>query len=233
MMLLRGMVEEDEKDPKDIVNPIRRDVDEETKARDLHALSEKNFVPLKTTVDRLDGKVQTQSTPNRKQEDRILQKARRPSIQKDKPWFRVEHLRDALRFRSVIRDIKTFEQVLEFLVSEVGLSVVKIDLEKMCAGTTWGWRCVAVDFRFPSANGQLIEYYATFDAVMRANDGPCHALYEQGRNLAIDDPDAQELVEKSADLYDEAWEETLKKLNLSQKRFERDWSKLRERLGRP
>ncbi len=68
-----------------------------------------------------------------------------------------------------------------------------------------GWRFASIDFRFQTSDAQLVEYYATFDDVMKANDHPCHALYERGRGLTADDPDLQDLIESCKDEYDRAW----------------------------
>lgn len=233
MSWVLSSVEEDTKEPEQIFNPIDRIASERDKAQQLAELSANNVDQLTLRVAELDGQGKTVSQVNRKATAKIEEKARRPATRSKYPWFRVEHIRDALRFRSVIRDIASFEVALEFL-AKTGMPVVKVDLEKMCHGNTWGWRCAALDFRFPAANDQLVEYYVTFAAVMQANDGPCHKLYEEGREVSVADPnvDVQGLMERSQREYGKAWAAALKALGVDQAGFERSWRELRTRLNR-
>lgn len=233
MNLVRGSVGEDNMALEDIVNPIDRGASEPQKAHELALLSASNLMSLQTTVDQLDRQGNTRSQVNCKAEAKIEEKAQRPATRRKYAWFRVEHIRDALRFRSVIDSIASFEAALDFLVG-CGMPIVKVDLDKMCNGTLWGWRFAALDFRLAAADGQLVEYYVTFDALMKANDGPCHALYERGRGVRAGDPnvDVQALMEASQLEYEQAWALALNALGMDQPNFERAWSELRARLGR-
>ena len=84
------------------------------------------------------------------------QKASRPSILANKPWHDASHIRDSYRFKTVIDDFRDVPAIFDELLKE-GISLVKIDTNKLFEPKEWGWRIIAFDIRMP--NGQLVEWY--------------------------------------------------------------------------
>ena len=94
------------------------------------------------------------------------------------------------------------------------MPVVKVDLEKMTTPDVWGWRFAGVDLRM--RDGQLVEWYATFDELITAlEDGGCHRVYEEWRNRPASErlgPEYQDAIEESWRTYDRAWRRALRRL---------------------
>lgn len=232
----RGSVEEDSVALADIVNPIDLAASVDGKLDELVELSAANEPELTRTASDLDASLSTTTEVDKKQPGRIKEKAQRPQILRKKPWFDVEHVRDALRFRSRIDKVEDFSDALVSLGS-AGFPVVKIDLgRKFVDGTGWGWRFAGADFRMGDG-GQLVEYYATFDEVMDANDSECHALYEKWRNEPpISDPAVQEQLaedmERSRAIYRAAWTKALARVGLDERGARAALAHVRLALGR-
>jgi len=103
------------------------------------------------------------SKPNEKDEDNIIIKASRPCIIDAKtgvPWHMVEHVRDTLRFKTVVSSLNQIYPVLEWLCkSPEGpqFSIIKSDTDKLFDPLGWGWRITAFDLRMK--NGLIVEWY--------------------------------------------------------------------------
>jgi len=217
-----GSVEEDLKPPSDIVNPIDVKSAARRKVAALVALSKKNEPRLAAIVRGVLHEPQV----NRKKAANIAAKAKRPTLRQERPWFGVEHIRDALRFRCRPETLEDLAATLGRLRS-AGLKVVKVDLAKLTSPTAWGWRFAGADFRMPDL--QLVEFYATFAELMDANDGECHAIFEDWRNSPVS-VDMQTAMEQSEAIYERAWQAALKRLGLTEKQAEQRWRGERRKL---
>jgi hypothetical protein len=181
---------------KDIVNPIDPSLSPEQKADALCALAEKNRPVIDKFISSINNKYKARSSSNCKRKDRILDKAARPSVVKKKSWFGVEHIRDGLRFRTALDDFKDLPALVADLIAS-GVTVVKAESSKMLDPAEWGWRAVMYDLQLE--DGQLVEYYITFQEMMDANDDPHHALYEKWRNCTAETVTAK-IVERGKDV---------------------------------
>jgi hypothetical protein len=65
---------------------------------------------------------------------------------------------------------------------------VKIDVRKLLMPKKWGWRFVAFDLRME--NGQLCEYYLTFEKLARVM-WDTHRIYEKWRQAGVGDKKAR------------------------------------------
>jgi hypothetical protein len=140
-----------------IRNPIDFDATPEVKLAQLKNLTEQNVPVVQKLVEDLNAKLAgTVSKLNVKEDAKILEKASRPSILAKKPWHGVEHIRDSLRFKTVIDRIDQLPGIVDVL-KEHGVGVVKVDTAKLLEPGPWGWRIVALDLQLP--NGQLVEHY--------------------------------------------------------------------------
>lgn len=191
-------------------NPISFDADPARKLAELKALTEKNVPVVQKIVEDLNARLaQTESKLNIKEDAKILEKAARPSILERKPWHGVEHIRDALRFKTVIDRIDQLPGIVDVL-KEHGIGIEKIDTAKLMEPGQWGWRIVALDLRMP--NGQLVEHYMPLRELELAKKNGGHQLFEKWRNRNVMELDATERAEyladlkASRDLYQEAWE---------------------------
>jgi len=213
--------------PEGITNPIDATGAVEKQVAELAALSLKNHSELSTIVASLLNEPHV----NRKLPERILSKATRPQILAKRPWFRVHHIRDSLRFRC---SPSTLDMLAEALVvlRDAGLEVVKVDLEKFLNPDVWGWRFAGADLRM--RDRLLIEFYATLPEVMEANRTVCHGLFEKWRNVPISErpSEAQDDIEASDAAYEAAWIAALNRLKMSEDDALSAWKSLRERLGR-
>ena len=118
------------------------------------------------------------SSDNRKDPEKIAEKARRPSILAKKPWHDVEHIRDAYRFKTILGDVRDLDKIVDRL-NESGIEVVKYDVDKVLKPGEWGWRIAAFDLRMP--NGQLVEWYVPVRELEAAKKHG-HHLFELWRN---------------------------------------------------
>jgi hypothetical protein len=201
------------KDDKDIVNLIDATLSADAKADELCFLSKKNQPKIDEFIKKIDGKYKSNSSSNCKRKDRILDKAARPSILKKNDWFGVEHIRDGLRFRTALDNFNDLPLLVADLIAS-GAKIVKAETSKMLDPAEWGWRAVMYDLQLE--DGQLVEYYITFQEMMDANDDPHHALYEKWRNCTAAEVTARTVergkdVDASNDAFDDALETYFKR----------------------
>lgn len=188
---------EEERTPLDqIVNPIRVDGTEEEKLAEIAALTAENIPILERIIAEIDAVTGAKSKSNAKLPAAIAAKAKRPSILAKKPWHGMEHIRDTLRFKTVISRLDQVPQAFEVLMRS-GVKVVKIDTPKLFEPKEWGWRIVAFDLRMP--NGQLIEWYLPIEELETAKKVEGHHLFEIWRN---EDPAKLSAEQKKAYLFD-------------------------------
>lgn len=78
---------------------------------------------------------------------------------------------------SAITDVSQVAQIMSILY-ESNIKLVKIDVEKLLRPKKWGWRFVAFDLRMD--NGQICEYYITFEK-LASMMWDTHRIYERWR----------------------------------------------------
>lgn len=196
-----------------IVNAINPNLTPEEKAAALARLTQENKAIVDPWLQHIDQVYGTQSKSNQKLFERILQKADRPSILADKPWFNVEHIRDSFRFKTVLDDITDLPKILADAKAQ-GFEIIKPDTDKVLNPKEWGWRIAAFDMRMP--NGQIVEYYLPVKELEEVK-GANHLLFEKWRNIDVKTLTGDALKEYQADLrlsnerYQTAWEAYLKR----------------------
>lgn len=206
--------------PANVFNPIDRSAPPAAKLAQLKALTAENVPRVQRIVDDLNAQLPGSfSKLNVKRDDRILEKAARPSIRETKPWFDVEHIRDALRFKTVVDRIEQLPAVVDVLRAH-NVEVVKIDTRKLLRPDKWGWRIVALDLRMP--NGQLVEHYMPLRELEEAKNAGGHQLFEKWRNRDFKKLSAAEQAAFLADLarsralYQRAWEAFFERTGLDE-----------------
>ncbi|MBS2010553.1 MAG: hypothetical protein JST01_26125 [Cyanobacteria bacterium SZAS TMP-1] len=210
-------------DEKDIVNPIDPKAGDDEKVRQLSALSDVNEPLIVSLLAEIDAECGTVSKPNRKEPAKIKEKANRPSIKETKPWHDIEHIRDSLRFKSVLSDLEALPKIAHKLKAS-GIRVVKIDTKKLLNPGIWGWRIVVFDLRMP--NGQLVEYYCPVDEMEKAKNDKNHDLFEKWRaqdyNSLSEKQKKQRIkdLNESFDRYQMAWDAFLKRNGQSTERVQ-------------
>jgi hypothetical protein len=204
---------------QNIVNPIDPRLPTNAKIDALYALSHHNEQLINDFIIMIDTKYGTSSELNYKTSDKIIEKASRPSIKQDKPWFDIEHIRDCLRFKTVLDDITVLPQIIDAIKSS-NFNVIKIDTRKMLNPRLWGWRAVILDLQLP--NGQLVEYYLIVKEIEQAKSAGNHQLYEKWRNRRMDKLNETQYIELYTDqeiscsTYMRAWSSYLQRTNQSE-----------------
>lgn len=218
-----------------IVNPINALLSTDKKIARLQELSQDNEGPVQQFIEAIDKQFGTKSKCNHKQADRIAEKAVRPSIRKQKPWYDVEHIRDGFRFKTVLKDIMVLPEIAKRLKAS-GFEIVKIDTDKLLDPGEWGWRIVAFDLRM--LNKQLVEYYLPVQELEEAKNKGNHDLFEKWRNRDLSALTEVERIEffkdlsASDDRYKAAWDAYLKRTGQTEKDiqecFEQTWKILEQ-----
>lgn len=205
-------------DEKEVVNPIARTASTEQKVAQLMALSEQNKPLVERFLKNVDTTFDTKSEISVKTPQDILDKAKRPSIKETKEWFDVEHVRDSLRFKTPVDNLKDLPEIVKHLLDS-GFEVVKLDLDKLIKPKGRGWRMAAIDLKAP--NGQILEYQL-LPTEMNAAGKIEHQMYKQWRSKDVSKLNPAELNQKrevdaaAADLYTDAWESYLKRSGQTQ-----------------
>src|SRR5579871_4027733 len=99
----------------------------------LDALRERSLPIVQTFVHELMGEFGLVSEISRKKAATALEKCARPATLAKYPWFTLAHIRDYLRFRTLLSRAGDFADVLEQFAQwqEAGaISIVKIDAVK-------------------------------------------------------------------------------------------------------
>ena len=164
---------------EDIKNPIPLDATPAGKVAALQELTATNRPLIDDFLVSLDAKFGTKSKSSEKLPERILEKSTRPSVLSTKPWHNVEHIRDSLRFKTQLDDIKDLPAIINEIRSGLGAEIIKADVVKFITPKEWGFRIVAFDLRMP--NGQIVEYYLPLREI-EAVKGVNHKLFEKWRN---------------------------------------------------
>ncbi|MCH9730647.1 MAG: hypothetical protein K0U84_13400 [Actinomycetia bacterium] len=224
---IRGVVEEDTTPLEMITNPIDPAAPIETKLGQIAALTQENVELIDSLIARIDGAYGTDSKWNIKLDKSIVEKASRPSILAKKPWHGIEHIRDTLRFKTVVDDIRDVPAIFSMLLDE-GIGLVKIDTGKLFQPKEWGWRIISFDLRMP--NGQLVEWYLPLRELEKQKKAGGHAIFEKWRDKTPDEIAVQHAefladVEQSFEGYDKAFSSALKRAGLSRKEAAASWAR--------
>ncbi len=217
-------------DEANIYNPIDRNAPPAEKAAQLKRLSDGNKPLIDWALKEIDAALGTESKSSYKTPEGILRKATRPSIKAQKPWFDVEHIRDSLRFKTVINSIEDIPRAVELLLQKLpGAEVVKVDTAKMLNPKEWGWRFAAFDLRMP--NGQLVEYYLPLKEQEAAKKSGNHALFEKWRGATKEElkarwPEYDKDVRASYDRYQTAWDISLRRARLDESSARALWTQI-------
>jgi hypothetical protein len=159
---------------------IPHDASPDEKVKRLVELTKVNKPILDKAIAKIDAKYGTKSSSDVKLPDRIKSKAERPSILAAKPWFGVEHIRDSLRFKSVVDTFADTKAIIKDLEGSGEFKVIKYDVNKVTNPKEWGWRMLPIDLQMK--NGQIVEYYmVSKEQAAVAKEG--HAIFEKWRNL--------------------------------------------------
>jgi len=142
-------VTSDQVKPEDMVNPIDRSAPPKEKVRQLEQLSKANEPLVKDFAKHIDEKFGTKSESNLKDPKDILLKSVRADIREKQPWFDVEHVRDALRFKTEVEDLRSLPAIAKKL-KESNFQIIKVDVDQLLNPKGRGWRMAAFDLRAPN-----------------------------------------------------------------------------------
>ena len=196
-------------DESQIFNPITPNAAPTKKVAQLRALTRENKPIVDAFLEELDAALGTESKSNVKKDATIIAKANRPEVLAAKPWFRIEHIRDSFRFKTILEDVRALPEIVDRL-GALGARVVKPDVDKVLAPKPWGFRISVFDLRMP--NGQLVEYYLPVREIEAFKNGRGHQLFENWRDAKLSDLSEADRVRYEADRaesaagYQAAWD---------------------------
>ncbi len=220
-----AVVEEDSVAPENIRMPINTNAPNDQIRAEIEKLTKENVPLVKRLIKRIDEKFGTKSGDNIKDLSKVTQKASRPSILANKPWHDASHIRDSYRFKTVIDDFRDVPAIFDELLKE-GISLVKIDTNKLFEPKEWGWRIIAFDIRMP--NGQLVEWYLPLRELEVEKKARGHLIFEEWRNKTqqeLQDQQAEYFasIAKSYRNYDAAFQAALDRTGISRQEAESSW----------
>ncbi len=208
-------------DPEALIkNPVSGTATE--KLEQIHALQVVNQPILETFIAGLVKAIPgTTAKTSIKKDEVILEKSKRPSILKGKPWHDVEHVRDTLRFKAVYTNLADLPKIADYFIKNFpggAAAVVKIDTNKLFSPKEWGFRFIGLDLRMP--NGHLVEWYMPIREIEDIKDQN-HLLFEKWRDKDVSKLSGQDLqsyyrdVQVSYNSYNGAWEAALQRQGLT------------------
>ena len=220
-----AVVEEDSVAPENIRMPINTNAPNDQIRAEIEKLTKENVPLVKRLIKRIDEKFGTKSGDNIKDLSKVTQKASRPSILANKPWHDASHIRDSYRFKTVIDDFRDVPAIFDELLNE-GISLVKIDTNKLFEPKEWGWRIIAFDIRMP--NGQLVEWYLPLKELEVEKKARGHLIFEEWRNKTQQELQDQQTeyfasIAKSYRNYDAAFQAALDRTGISRQEAESSW----------
>ena len=220
-----AVVEEDSVAPENIRMPINTNAPNDQIRAEIEKLTKENVPLVKRLIKRIDEKFGTKSGDNIKDLSKVTQKASRPSILANKPWHNASHIRDSYRFKTVIDDFRDVPAIFDELLNE-GISLVKIDTNKLFEPKEWGWRIIAFDIRMP--NGQLVEWYLPLKELEVEKKARGHLIFEEWRNKTQQELQDQQTeyfasIAKSYRNYDAAFQAALDRTGISRQEAESSW----------
>lgn len=204
-------------DERTIVNPIAssEEATPDEQIKQIHALTARTEPHVRKLIAGISSKFDVDvARDNRKLDERIIEKSERPSIRANKPWFRIEHVRDTYRFKVVLPKLDgRIADIIKY-VTDNGFEVVKPDTDKIFHPKEWGWRIAVFDLR-SKATGQLVEMYFPVSELEAAKKNGGHQMFEQWRNVDVMKLSNARLDSMFKDqtasqqLYDKAWRDYL------------------------
>ena len=218
-------VEEDVTPIENIRMPIDPNLPSDQARAEIQRMTNQNRPIVKRIMNRIDSKFGTKSGDNSKDLSKVTQKAQRPSILATKPWHNVSHIRDTYRFKTVVDDFRDVPAIFDELLRE-GISLVKIDTNKLFEPKEWGWRIIAFDLRMP--NGQLVEWYLPLKELEVEKKARGHLIFEEWRNktqqeLSDLQDDYFDALGKSYRYYDQAFQSALDRMGIDRQEAEASW----------
>jgi hypothetical protein len=208
---------------KDIFSPIDRHASTGEKISQLQTLSVENQPLVEKFLKRIDTELGTKSELDFKEPAEIENKANRPAIKETKEWFDIEHVRDAIRFRTPVDNLNELPKIVKAL-KESGFEIVNPDFGKLLSPKGRGWRMAAIDLRAP--NGQIIEYQILPKELNDAGKIE-HATFEEWRGrdsatLSREEKIARERADRdAAKFYRNAWDSYLKRTGQTEETIKR------------
>lgn len=167
-----------------IVNPIAPLVEAgRTPAEAMVELRARALPELESLVERLKKATRTHSKIDEKSLETAIEKSQRETTLKKYSWFRIDHLRDFLRFRTALNSLADAVSIVDFFRSEAAagaIRLVKFDTSKLSEPSVFGWRMIATDLRLMES-GMLVEHYMTYGDVIAASDLMLHRVFEKWR----------------------------------------------------
>ena len=219
------VTEEEFRLPQDIRMPVDPALPPDQVRSKIQRMTNQNRPIVRRLVTGIDAEFGTKSGDNAKDLSKVTQKARRPSILAEKPWHNVSHIRDSYRFKTVIDDFRDVPGIFNKLL-DAGISLVKIDTNKLFEPKEWGWRIIAFDLRMP--NGQLVEWYLPLRELEIEKKQRGHLIFEEWRNKTQEELYDQrneylDALERSYRGYDNAFKAALERVGLTPQEAEASW----------
>lgn len=219
------VTEEEFRLAQDIRMPVDPALPPDQVRSQIQRMTNQNRPIVRRLVTEIDKEFGTKSGDNAKDLSKVTQKARRPSILAEKPWHDVSHIRDSYRFKTVIDDFRNVPGIFNKLL-DAGVSLVKIDTNKLFEPKEWGWRIIAFDLRMP--NGQLVEWYLPLKELEIEKKQRGHLIFEEWRNKTQEELSAQrneyfDALARSYRGYDNAFKAALERVGLTPQEAEASW----------
>lgn len=219
------VTEEEYRPLQDIRMPIDPALPYDQVRAQIQRMTNQNMPMVRRLITTVDQEFGTKSGDNVKDLSKVTQKAQRPSILAAKPWHNVSHIRDSYRFKTVIDDFRKVPGIFNKLL-DAGISLVKIDTNKLFEPKEWGWRIIAFDLRMP--NGQLVEWYLPLKELEIEKKQRGHLIFEEWRNKTQEELSAQrneyfDAIARSYRGYDNAFKAALERMGLTPQEAEASW----------
>ena len=220
------VTEEEYRTLQDIRMPIDPNLPYDQVRAQIQRMTTQNMPMVRRLITSVDQEFGTRSGDNVKDLSKVTQKAQRPSILAAKPWHNVSHIRDSYRFKTVVDDFRKVPGIFNKLL-DAGISLVKIDTNKLFKPKEWGWRIIAFDLRMP--NGQLVEWYLPLKELEIEKKQRGHLIFEEWRNKTAEELSAQrneyfDAIARSYRGYENAFNAALERMGMTPQEAEASWS---------
>jgi hypothetical protein len=200
-------------DEINIVNPINPTLSDVDKLKALEKLTQENIDFVRAFLEQIDTKFGTKSKYSIKEPKQIINKVSRPSIIRNRPWFKIEHIRDTFRFQSVVSNLDVVSKIAQELKT-IGIEIIEIDSKTILKPTRLGWRMIVIDLRLK--NGQIVEYQMLIEELDAVSDEG-HKIFEKWRDKDLSQLNQEQKREQfkdrreSKNSYDRAWKAYLQR----------------------
>jgi hypothetical protein len=183
--------------PGNEVNPVGHGTPREKLAR-LEALTAVNLPTVTALTEKIDRTFGTHSEVSVKKSENILSKATRPDILAEKPWFGVEHIRDSLRFKTIVDSFAAVKGIVAQLEESGDAKIIKYDSGKLTDPKEWGWRMLPIDMQMQ--NGQMVEYYILSKEQAEVAKQGHVDFFEKWRNVKRADMSPAQVLDRAKDV---------------------------------